>query len=76
MTVYIIEKITYDDVIRHGIFLSEKSAKKKLKALFNQEKNDTLHTPEWIDHRSFGLYDKNDSFEYGRFEINEAHVEP
>lgn len=75
MTVYIVEEINYDDVIRHGIFLSEKSAKKKLEALFNQEKNDPLYTPEWIDNRSFGLYD-DDSFEFGRFEINAVHVEP
>ena len=75
MTVYIIEEINYDDVIRHGIFLSEKSAKKKLKSLFNQEKSDPLYTPKWIDHRSFGLYD-DDSFEFGRFEINAVQVEP
>lgn len=75
MTVYIIEEINYDDVIRYGIFLSEKSAKKKLEALFNQKKTDPLYTPEWINHETFGLYD-DDSFEYGRFQINAEHVEP
>lgn len=77
MTVYIVEEIDYDCVIRHGIFLSEKSAKKKLKSLFNQWKKEkyAICAPKWIDHRSFGLYDDS-SFEFGRFEINAVHVEP
>lgn len=76
MTVYIVEEIYDDIIIRHGIFLSEKSAKKKLKALFNQKKKEkyTLCKPKWIDLESFGLYGDN-SFEYGRFEINEVYVE-
>lgn len=76
MTVYVVEEITYDDTLRHGIFLSEESAKKKLKVLFNQKKTGLLYyTPEWINCESFGLYD-DDSFEYGRVEINAVHAEP
>jgi hypothetical protein len=52
--VYIVEEIDYDDIIRHGIFLTEKSAIKKLKTLATQNKKLGAEV-EWSDDEN-GFY--------------------